>query len=73
MGFMVSPWKAKSLPDVRRLAVGRVLGGESPGEVAESLLVTRRSVERWVRAWANGGDASPGFKRATSDAAIVPN
>ena len=54
---MVSPWKAESLPDVRRLAVGRVLEGESPGEVAESLWVTRRSVERWGRAWADGGAA----------------
>lgn len=57
MHSMVSPWKAESLPDVRRLAVERVLEGESPGEVAESLWVTRRSVERWVRAWVDGGDA----------------
>ena len=55
---MVSPWKAESLPDVRRLAVGRVLEGESPGDVAESLRVTRRSVERWARAWSDRGAAA---------------
>jgi transposase len=52
---MMSPWKAESLPDVRRLAVGRMLEGESPGDIAESLRVTRRSIERWVRAWEGGG------------------
>lgn len=55
---MMMPWKAQSLPDVRRLSVRRVLEGESPGEVAESLHVARRSVERWVRAWADGGDGA---------------
>jgi transposase len=55
---MMSPWKAESLPDVRRFAVCRVREGQSPGEVAESLRVTRRSVERWVRAWADGGDVA---------------
>lgn len=54
--MMILPWKAQSLPDVRRLAVTRVLEGESPGEVAEWLHVARRSVERWVRAWADGGE-----------------
>jgi transposase len=55
---MMLPWKAQSLPDVRRVAVQRVAEGESPGEVAESLRVTRRSVERWVRAWEDGGVAA---------------
>ena len=53
---MTFPWMAGSLPDVRRLAVERVLDGESPGEVAAFLAVARRSVERWVRAWQSGGD-----------------
>ena len=55
---MILPWKAQSLPDVRRVAAERVAEGESPGEVAESLRVTRRSVERWVRAWEDGGAAA---------------
>jgi transposase len=46
---MTWPWKAESLPDVRRLAVERVAAGESVSEVADSLGVTCRSVQRWVR------------------------
>jgi len=53
---MILPWMAGSLPDVRRLAVERVLDGESPGEVASFLAVARRSVQRWVRAWEAGGE-----------------
>lgn len=57
---MAVPWTAGSLPDLRLVAVRRVLDGESPGAVADFLEVTRRSVERWVRAWRSGGDAALG-------------
>ena len=40
----------------RRLAVRRVLGGHSIGEVADFLEVAPRSVRRWVAAFLQGGE-----------------
>jgi transposase len=55
---MTSPWKAESLPDVRRFAVQRVFSGELVSEVAESFGVTCRSVQRWVRVCLDRGQAA---------------
>jgi transposase len=55
---MQQPWTVESLEPLRRLAVERVLEGESPGEVAEFLNVSVRSIQRWVRGWQQSGDAA---------------
>lgn len=53
---MQQPWTMGALEPVRRLAVQRVLEGESPSEVAEFLSVSVRSVQRWVHGWLEVGE-----------------
>jgi transposase len=49
---MSQSWTTERLPLLRQLAVARVIEeGQPAAEVAESLGVTVRSVERWCRAW----------------------
>jgi transposase len=55
---MEAPRTAASLEYVRHLAVSMVEdGGETPGETAEVLGVSERSVWRWLGAWHATGDA----------------
>jgi len=52
------PRTARSLEYVRRAAVSMVEhGGETPGEAADLLEVSERSVWRWLSAWRAGGEA----------------
>jgi len=46
-----------TLEEMRRLAVARVLQGESQVDVAQSLQVRAPTVWKWVDAWRKGGDA----------------
>lgn len=55
---MRQPWTVESLEPLRRLAVQRVMDGASPGEVADFLNISVRSVQRWVRGWQEFGDAA---------------
>jgi transposase len=55
---MQQPWTVESLEPLRRLAVQRVLDGASPGEVADFLNISVRSVQRWVRGWQESGDVA---------------
>jgi transposase len=54
---MQQPWTAESLVPLRLLAVERVSEGEATADVAESLDVSVRSVQRWVRRWERAGVA----------------
>lgn len=55
---MRTPGSAELLEYRRRTAVGMVLDGESAADAARVVGVTARSVERWVAAFAGGGDAA---------------
>jgi transposase len=55
IAWMLVPRKALSPEQVRRVAVGMVLEGDEPGEVAEDLDVSERSVWRWVGRWRRRG------------------
>src|SRR5690242_270738 len=48
---------AERLEERRRLAVGRVLAGYEPQEVADFLGIEVRSVYRWLAAWRQSGEA----------------
>lgn len=55
----------KTLEEMRRLAVSRVLAGESQIEVAWSLQVNRTTVVRWMMAYRRGGEAALAARKAT--------
>lgn len=54
-----------TLEEMRRLAVARVLQGESQVAVAQSLQVRAPTVWKWVDAWRRGGDAALASTKAT--------
>lgn len=54
-----------TLEEMRRLAVARVLQGESQVEVARSLQVRAPTVWKWVDAWRKGGDEALASTKAT--------
>jgi transposase len=54
---MEPPRTARELEYVRHLAVSWVEEGELPGEVAEQLGVSERSVWRWLASWRRDGPA----------------
>jgi len=54
-----------TLEEMRRLAVKRVLAGESQIEVAGSLEVSPYTVNKWMRAFREGGEDALGSTKAT--------
>jgi transposase len=54
-----------TLEEMRRLAVQRVVAGETQRAVASSLRVNVRSVRRWAQAYREGGDAAIASRKAT--------
>lgn len=54
-----------TLEEMRRLAVKRVLNGETEGAVATSLEVNRRTVTKWVSWYRKGGEAQLRSRKAT--------
>jgi transposase len=52
---MLMPRKALSAEQVRRESVRLVLSGEEPGDVAEQMEVSERSIWRWLRRWRRRG------------------
>lgn len=54
-----------TLEEMRRLAVQRVLGGETQRDVASSLQVHYVTVNKWVRVHRDGGDAAIASRKAT--------
>lgn len=50
--------------ELRRLAVSRVLAGESQSEVARSLQFARSAVVRWMRMYREGGDEALASRKA---------
>jgi transposase len=55
----------KTLEEMRRLAVQRVLGGEPQRDVAASIQVHYVTVSKWMRAHREGGDAAIASRKAT--------
>ena len=54
-----------TLEEMRRLAVQRVLDGETQVAVAHGLQVLPRTVRRWMKAYREGGDAAIASRKAT--------
>lgn len=55
---MEPPRTARALEFIRHLAVSWVAEGDPPGDVAEHLGVSERSVWRWVSSWRRDGPAA---------------
>jgi transposase len=55
----------KTLEEMRRLSVQRVLAGEKQVDVARSLRVHDRTVQKWMRMHRRGGEAAIASRKAT--------
>ena len=55
----------KTLEEMRRLAVSRVLAGEKQTEVARSLQVDRTTVVRWMASYRRGGADALAMRKRT--------
>lgn len=53
---MILPGTVLTPEQRRRLAIGWILEGQKPAEVADLLRVSERSVWRWLSAWRRGGE-----------------
>src|SRR5690348_16709002 len=57
MGHMGPSRTSETMEFLRRLAVTRILEGESPETLADLLGVSERSVWRWLSRWRDEGEA----------------